>query len=68
MEDKVKNPMTWPELGIDLFDKLTGRKAEITYEFENFEVEVPNTYGPNPEYGKWKVNGNLRIRTKEEVS
>jgi hypothetical protein len=29
---------TWPELAISLYDKLTGRGAEITYEFEQLDI------------------------------
>ena len=31
----------WSELAISLYDKLTGRNAEITYEADNLEVWVP---------------------------
>ncbi|CAH1000355.1 hypothetical protein LEM8419_01508 [Neolewinella maritima] len=58
---------TWPELAIGLFDKLTGRGAEISYEFENFELDVPS--GTNSEQtAKWKMNGTLRVRTSDDTS
>ena len=56
---------TWPELAIDLYDKLTGRGAEITYEFENMEVWVPSGTGENVSSAKWKLNGILKIRSRE---
>lgn len=31
-----KETQTWPDLAIGLYDKLTGRNAEITYEVEDF--------------------------------
>ncbi len=34
----AKGTNTWPELAIGLYDSLTGRNAEITYDFENMEV------------------------------
>ena len=34
---------SWPDLAVGLYDKLTGRGAQITYEFENFNVEVPSS-------------------------
>ena len=55
---------TWPELGASLYDKLTGRDAEITYEFENFEVLVPSRTGTDADHAKWKMNGTLKIRTR----
>ena len=59
---------TWPELAIGLYDKLTGRGAEITYDFENFEVHVPSKVGDDAEHAVWRMNGKLKIRTSDEVS
>ena len=57
---------TWPELAIGLYDSLTGRNAEITYDFENMEVFVPaKTGGENVDYAQWKLNGVLKIRTRD---
>ena len=63
----LKDTQTWPELAIGLFDKLTGRGAEIAYEFDNFELDVPS--GTNSdESAHWKMNGTLRIRTSDDTS
>lgn len=62
---EVEDTQTWPELAISLYDKLTGRGAEITYEFEDFELFVPSKAGDDPEYAHWKMDGTLKIRTKE---
>ena len=56
---------TWPELAIDLYDKLTGRGAEITYEFENLEIFVPSSATSGATYASWKLNGVLKIRTRD---
>lgn len=56
---------SWPELAIGLYDKLTGRNAEITYEFQNLEVSVPSGVGPDAVFALWKVNGTLKIRTRD---
>ena len=61
----AKNTPTWPDLAIELYDKLTGRKAEITYDFENLEVYVPAHHADNAELARWKLNGVLKIRTRE---
>lgn len=58
----------WPELAIGLYDKLTGRGAEITYAFENLEIQVPSGTGENAEYANWKVNGVMKIRTCDKSS
>jgi hypothetical protein len=54
---------TWPELAIGLYDKLTGRNAEITYSFDNFEIMIPSSTSEDATYGKWKMNGVVRIST-----
>lgn len=57
--------LTWPELAAQLYDKLTGRGAEITYEFQNLEVFVPDTHVETPTLARWKLNGVLKIRTRD---
>ena len=59
---------TWPELAIGLYDKLTGRGAEITYNFEDFELEVPSKAGGSAEYAKWRMNGKVKITTRDNAS
>jgi len=59
---------TWPDLAIGLYDKLTGRNAEITYEFDNLEVMVPDKVGVNVTHTPWKLNGVLKIRTRDLAS
>ena len=58
---------TWPDLAAGLFEKLTGRGAEITYEFVNLEVYVPGSMGGGTQHAQWKLNGVVKIRTKEGV-
>ena len=56
---------SWPELAIGLYDKLTGRGAEIEYEFDDFELLVPSGVGENVEHARWKMSGTIRIRTRD---
>jgi hypothetical protein len=56
---------TWPELAIDLYDKLTGRGAEISYEFDNLEIGVPSDTNPTAATASWKLKGVLKIRTRD---
>ena len=58
---------TWPDVAVILFDLLSGRKAEVTWEFERMEIHVPITTGSNTEYAIWKVNGVLKVRAREEA-
>ncbi|MEM6776146.1 MAG: hypothetical protein AAF670_00735 [Planctomycetota bacterium] len=57
---------TWPELAIGLYEALTGRNAEITYDFQNMEVFVPSSTGEESvKHAHWKLNGVLKIRTRD---
>lgn len=59
---------TWPELAAELYDKLTGRKAEITYQFDDVEVGIPSAVGAEAGHANWRVNGALTIRTRDLAS
>lgn len=59
---------TWPELAIGLYEALTGRNAQITYDFENMEVFVPSsTGGDGVQHAHWKLNGTLKVSTRDKV-
>lgn len=55
----------WSELAVSLYDKLTSRNAEITYEMDDMEVWVPSGAGDDAAHAKWRVNGSLRIRARD---
>ncbi|TVQ79979.1 MAG: hypothetical protein EA380_03780 [Phycisphaeraceae bacterium] len=61
----AEHTKTWPDLAIGLYERLTGRNAEITYEFDNLEVFVPSGTGEGTEHAKWRLHGTLRIRTRD---
>lgn len=63
--EKDTHTRTWPELAIGLYDKLTGRNAEISYHFQNLEVSVPSGTGNEADHALWKINGNLTIHTRD---
>lgn len=57
----------WPELAIGLYDKLTGRNAEITYEFDQLNVHIPSGTGNGQSHAQWKLDGTLKIRTQDRA-
>jgi hypothetical protein len=67
MPEKKEGTETWPELAIGLYDKLTGRGAEITYQFEDLEISVPSKVGSGAEHAQWKMSGTVKIRTKDNA-
>ena len=61
----AKHTTTWPDLAIGLYDRLTGRNAEITYELVDMHVSVPSGTGKEAEHAEWIVSGALRIKTRD---
>ncbi len=64
MADPVQTN-SWPDLAIGLYDRLTGRNAEITYEFADLRIKIPSGTGPNVEHAEWVLSGTVKIRTKD---
>lgn len=58
----------WPDLAIGLYDRLTGRGAEITYDFDNLNVHIPSGTGDGAEHAKWVLSGKLKITTQDNVA
>lgn len=69
--DKTKTAeASWPDFAIGLYDKLTGRGAQITYEFDNFNLFIPTRAGEieGEHQFNWKMSGTIHIRTTDEVN
>jgi hypothetical protein len=58
---------TWPDFAAGLYDKLTGKGSEITYEFTDFSVYIPSRLGEQTDHFHWRVDGTLNIRTGEKA-
>jgi hypothetical protein len=57
----------WSELISRIIDKLTGKDLQVTYSFDNLEIEIPKAYGPDGRQlggAKWKVDGKIAISTE----
>lgn len=64
-EERIEETTSWPELAIGLYDRLTGRGAEIVYQFEDMEVAIPSTTGEDADHAYWEIDGTVRITTNE---
>lgn len=64
-EERIDETKTWPELAIGLYDRLTGRDAEIHYEFEDMKVDVPSKVGEDADTAQWRLDGKVVITTRE---
>ena len=64
----------WAELIAQLFDRLTGKGASVTYNFDNLVIDMPKAQGPGGRdmgAAKWTINGKVTIaweahKTSEE--
>ena len=61
----AEHTTNWPDLAIGLYDRLTGRNAEIAYEFDNMHVKIPSGTGPTAEHAEWRLTGTLKITTRD---
>jgi len=57
----------WPDLAIGLYDRLTGRNAEIVYDFSDLRIQIPSGTGPKAEHAEWVLNGTMKVRTGESA-
>lgn len=56
---------TWPDLLIGLYYNLTGRRAEIAYEFANMHIKIPSGTVTTAEHAEWVLNGTMKIFGRE---
>ena len=60
--------VSWPDLAIGLYDRLTGRNAEITYEFDDMHIKISSQTGTAAQHAEWILSGTMKIRTRENAS
>lgn len=58
-----QSKVSWPDLAVGLYEKLTERNAEINYDFQQLEVQVPSGIGSKSDHALWVANGRLKIST-----
>ena len=61
----TEHTTNWPDLGIGLYERLTGKSAQITYEFVDMHVKIPSGTGANAEHAEWVLNGTMKISTAD---
>lgn len=61
----AEHTTNWPDLAMGLYERLTGRNAEITYALEDMHIKIPSGTGPVAEHAEWVLNGKLKISTKD---
>ncbi len=59
---------TWPDFAAGLYDKLSGRGTQISYEFDDLSVFIPSKLGEDSDHFLWKMNGTIRISTEDQVN
>ncbi|MFC7133415.1 MULTISPECIES: hypothetical protein [Salinibaculum] len=64
--EEMSEPTSWPELGIALYERLTGRNATIEYTFDDMKVAVPSKVGEDAEHAHWEIDGTVSITTHED--
>jgi hypothetical protein len=66
-DEQQKQVSQWADLMGQLFDRLTGKEAVISYGFRNLEVDIPKVsgqQGQNLGSARWVFNGELVIKAQ----
>ena len=59
-----KSSSQWAEIIGQLFDRLTGKGASATYDFDNLVIDIPKAQGPGGRdmgAAQWTINGKVTI-------
>ena len=59
----------WADLMGQLFDRLTGKGAVVSYSFRNLEIDIPKAAGPQGQTlgsAKWVINGEIVIKAQAQ--
>jgi hypothetical protein len=62
---QTKEHLDWTDLGKEMWSYRTGKGAAIDYSFVDMTVEVPRDTGPEAPRASWRLNGTLRITTRD---
>jgi len=57
----------WADLLKEVVDKLTGKNMQVTFNSQNFEINMPKATGPEgKELGgaKWRLDGKFTLTTQ----
>ena len=68
-EKLTEQAAQWANLLTELFDRLTGKGTEVTYNFQNLEIDIPRATGPQGSdlgSAKWVINGRVAITAQSK--
>jgi hypothetical protein len=57
----------WPQVVENIFSNISGKNMEITYDFDNLQINLPKVTGPDGVLvgsDKCEINGKFLISTK----
>ena len=69
--EQERTATQWADLMGELFDRLTGKEAIMSYSFRNLELDIPRAAGPGGQdlgSAKWVINGELVIKAQAHKS
>ena len=61
-----ENSLDWPDVIAKTIERLTAKDLQVSYIFDNLEIEIPRTYDNNREnmgHARWKLDGGITIST-----
>ena len=70
-EDFQNANTNWPQVIDNIVNNVTGKNMEVTYDFDNLQINFPQVTGPDGILvggAKCEINGRFLISTKLENS
>ena len=64
--DTINATTSFSDLGRDMCSFFNVKDSTLYYTFDDMSVEVPRSTGPDSERATWKLNGTLRITTRDK--
>lgn len=65
-----ENTLDWPDVIARTIERLTAKDLQVSYVFNNLEIEIPRTYDNNREnvgHARWRLDGGITISTDPNI-
>jgi len=65
-----ENTLDWADVIARTIERLTTKDLQVSYVFNNLEIEIPRTYDNNREnvgHARWRLDGGITISTDPNI-
>lgn len=65
-----ENTLDWPDVIDRTIERLIAKDLQVSYVFNNLDIEIPRTYDNNREnvgHARWRLDGGITISTDPNI-